>query len=106
MGTPISKIQTGLVAVGDRLIVTTRTTRYILAGRPGGEFTLSTNNPTKKSGVVRVVGSMSTFDGTIEEGSLETGRYMVFRHPEDGEVAVKTSLVIRIEVERAGARVP
>jgi hypothetical protein len=100
MGIPVAKMQTSLVGPGDKVLVVTRTTRYTVGRRAEGMFSLTTNNPTKKSGVVEVVGAMDTRTGEIEEGVIESGKYMVFRHAGDGEWAIKTSLVTRIEVER------
>lgn len=100
MGIPVAKLQTSLVGVGDKVVVVTRTTRYTVGRRAEGGFSLATNNPTKKSGVVEVVGAMDARTGEVDDGVLETGKYMVFRHAGDGDWATKTSLVTRIEIER------
>lgn len=99
MGISTSKLQISLMGHRDRVVVTTRTTRYGIGRRVGDSFLLMTNNPSKKSGMVTVIGSMSTGTGAIEGGVLEVGKYMVFQHDGDGDLATKTSLVTRIEVE-------
>lgn len=99
MGISIAKLQVALVRTGDRVTVVTRTTRYTVTRAASGEFRMVTNSPAKKAGVVELLGSMDTRTGEVDFGALETGCYMVFRHAGDGDEAVKTSLVTRIEVE-------
>ncbi len=99
MGTPVVKLQPNLIRKGDTITVVTRTTRYLLKPKRDGEFYLTSNNPARESGTVEVVGAMNIKDGTIEEGILETGKYMVFRHSKESDAGVKTSLVLRIEIE-------
>lgn len=101
MGISVAKMQITLVGNGDRVVVSTRTTRYMLSRGLRGGLGLITSSPLKRSGEVTSVGSMDTSSGEVDEGSLETGKYMVFQFLGDGDWAIKTSLITRIELERS-----
>jgi hypothetical protein len=101
MGARVTKIQTKLIQRGDSLVVSTRTTRYTLKSEGGVHFLLFTNNPSRSSGKVLLVGSMCTKTGQIFDEEIEAGRYMIFKPEGDEDGVIKTSLVLQIEFSRA-----
>lgn len=100
MNAKVEKLGLLVVPSGTRVEVTTRTTKYVVTTKPEGRAFLMTNSPRKYSGEVEEIGCMDPTTGEIAWGTLARGKYMVFRYDGDEGGAVKTSLVLAIEIIR------